>query len=147
MAWVTAMVGRPMFLGFLGAAIGLWIAGNVLMVEGVYTALDAPPFPWLQGAMTLLSLAMISFVLGAQRHEDELTERRDTLTLELALLSDQKIAKMIQLLEEFRRDSPQLSNRRDQEAEVMAQPADPQSVLGAIGELSFGTGSRRRSAS
>jgi uncharacterized membrane protein len=134
MARVTTIVGEPIFLGFLGAAVALWIAVNLLMANSGYAAFDAPPFPWLQGAMTLLSLAMITFVLGAQRHEDALTERRDTLTLELALLSEQKTAKMIQLLEEFRRDSPQLADRRDQEAEVMAQPADPQSVLDAIGE-------------
>ena len=134
MASVTAIVGRPIFLGFLGAAVGLWIVVNLLMTKGGYDAFDMPPFPWLQGAITLLSLAMLTFVLGAQRHEDELAERRDTLTLELALLNEQKTAKMIQLLEEFRRDSPQLVDRRDPQAEVMAQPVDPQSVLNAVHE-------------
>ena len=129
MARVTTMVGEPIFLGFLGSAVALWIAVNLLMAKSGYAAFDVPPFPLLQGAMTLLSLAMITFVLGAQRHEDELTERRDTLTLELALLSEQKTAKMIQLLEEFRRDSPQLADRRDQEAEVMA--AARRSAVGA----------------
>ena len=75
--------------------------------------------------MALVSLTMIVFVLSAQRHEDELTETRDTLTLELALLSEQKMAKMIQLLEELRRDSPDLANRPDREAEIMARPSDP----------------------
>jgi hypothetical protein len=37
-------------------------------------------------------------VLVAQKHEDELNARRDTLTLELAILSEHKIAKVIQLL-------------------------------------------------
>jgi uncharacterized membrane protein len=134
MAQVTAMVGRPMFLAFLGAAISLWIGANLLAAASGHAALDLPPFPWLQGAMTLVSLALITFVVGAQRHEDELTERRDTLALELALLSEQKAAKIIHLLEDFRRDSPHVANRRDQEAEVMAQPADPQSVLEAIGK-------------
>jgi uncharacterized membrane protein len=70
MARVTATVGRPTFLGFLGATVGLWIAVNLLMAASGHVAFDAPPFPWLQGAMTLLSLAMITFILGAQRHED-----------------------------------------------------------------------------
>jgi uncharacterized membrane protein len=47
-------------------------------------------------------------------------------------LSEQKIAKVIQLLEESRRDNPLVGNRLDSEAEPMAQPADPQSVLDAI---------------
>jgi uncharacterized membrane protein len=49
-------------------------------------------------------------------------------------LSEQKTAKVIQLLEESRRDNPLIRDRVDQEAEVMAQPADPQSVLEAIKE-------------
>jgi uncharacterized membrane protein len=54
--------------------------------------------------------------------------------LELAILSEQKTAKVIQLLEEFRRDNPMIRDRVDYEAEAMAQPADPQSVLAAIKE-------------
>ena len=49
-------------------------------------------------------------------------------------LSEQKTAKVIQLLEEVRRDSPHIHDRVDQEAEVMARPADPQSVLDSIKE-------------
>ena len=44
-------------------------------------------------------------------------------------MSEQKTAKVIQLLEESRRDNPLIRDRVDQEAEAMAQPADPQSVL------------------
>jgi len=99
-----------------------------------HRALDPPPFQWLQGAMTLASLFMVVFILGAQRHEDELSGHREMLTLELAILGEQKTAKVIQLLEELRRDSPQIHNRVDQEADDMAQPADPQSVLKAIKE-------------
>ena len=63
-----------------------------------------------------------------------LTQHRELLTLELAILSEQKTAKVIQLLEEVRRDNPLIHDRVDREAEVMAQPADPQSVLDAIKE-------------
>ena len=54
------------------------------------------------------------------------------LILELAILSEQKIAKVIQLLEESRRDNPNMLNRRDPEAETMGRAADTQSVLNAI---------------
>jgi uncharacterized membrane protein len=56
------------------------------------------------------------------------------MTLELALLTEQKTAKIIALLEEMRLDSPQLANRIDQEARDMSAPADPHAVLGAIEE-------------
>ncbi len=70
-------------------------------------------------------------ILIAQRHDDELATRRDQLTLELAILSEQKSAKIIALLEEFRRD-PHQGDHRDVVAEAMAQPANPQVVLHAI---------------
>jgi uncharacterized membrane protein len=54
------------------------------------------------------------------------------LILELAILSEQKIAKVIQLLEESRRDDPNIRDRRDPEAETMGQAADTRSVLDAI---------------
>lgn len=97
-------------------------------------AIDRPPFQWLQGAMTLVSLFLVVFIVGAQKHEQELTQQRELLTLELAILSEQKAAKLIGLLEEFRRDSPHIPDRIDPKAEAMAQPADPQSVLDAIKE-------------
>ena len=56
------------------------------------------------------------------------------LILELAILSEQKIAKVIQLLEESRRDNPVLRNRLDPEAETMGRAANTQSVLNAITE-------------
>ena len=45
------------------------------------------------------------------------------LILELAILSEQKIAKVIQLLEELRRDNPNIHDRRDPEAETMSRAA------------------------
>ena len=55
-------------------------------------------------------------------------------TLELAILSEQKAAKVIQRLEESRPDNPLSCNRVDQKPEAMAQPAAPQSVLDMIKE-------------
>ncbi len=97
-------------------------------------AVDPPAFPWLQGAVNLISLFIVTLVLVAQKHEDELNARREILTLELAILSERKIAKVIELLEELRRDSPHVLDRVDQQAEQMAQPADAQSVLAAAQE-------------
>jgi hypothetical protein len=50
----------------------------------------------------------------------------------LAILSEQKSTKIIQLLEERRRDSPHLIDRLDHEAPAMSASADPQAVLDAI---------------
>jgi uncharacterized membrane protein len=85
-------------------------------------------------AATLFSLLLVLLLLVAQKHEDELNAHRDTLTLELAILTEHKIAKVIQLLEELRRDSPHVQDRDDPQARQMAEPADAGSVLAAVRE-------------
>jgi hypothetical protein len=70
------------------------------------------------------------------RAEDELNAR-EILTLELAILSERKIAKVIELLEELRRDSPRVVDRADQQPERMAQPAGAQSVRRRAGKRSI----------
>ena len=50
----------------------------------------------------------------------------------MAILSEQKVTKIIQLLEESRRDNPLIHDRLDQQADDMAHPSDPQKVLDAI---------------
>jgi len=107
---------------------------NIVGLRLGYLMPDAPPFAWLQGAMTGMSLFMVVFIVGSQKHDDELAEQREMITLDLVLLNEQKIAKLIQLFEEFRRDSPQLHDRLDEEAEAMAKPADSKSVFSAIRE-------------
>ena len=88
--------------------------------------------PFLEARSRWASLYTVVLILATQRREYQLAQLREQLTLELAILSEQETAKVIQLLEESRRDNPLIRDRVDQEAEAMAQPADPQSVLDAI---------------
>ena len=81
---------------------------------------DPPPFVWLQGAVALSALYMTALILATQRREDELAGHREQLTLELAILGEQKSAKIIQLLERIRCDDPSLANRVDHEAAAMS---------------------------
>jgi uncharacterized membrane protein len=62
----------------------------------------------------------------------KMATRREQMTLELAILSEQKSAKIIALLEEFRRNDPNQDDARDEVAEALAMPADPRVVLDAI---------------
>ena len=129
---MTRFLGRPRFIGLLTAFVLAWVGINLLTSWlGIWT-FDAPPFGWLEFVISLVSLYMVVLILTTQRREDQLAEHREQLTLELAIVSETKTAKIIELLEEMRRDSPMLPNRIDEEAAAMAAPADPQSVLDAI---------------
>jgi uncharacterized membrane protein len=129
---MAARMGRPRFIVLAVFSVAVWIAANLMASRFGFQAVDPPPFAWLEVAATLFSLLLVMLVLVAQRHEDELNAHRETLTLELAILSEHKIAKVIQLLEELRRDSPHVQDRDDPQAEQMAEPADAGSVLDAV---------------
>lgn len=131
---VTAKAGRPEFVAVLTVVGLLWVVLNLLMAMMGYKPWDEPPFFWLQGAVTLTALYMTLLILATQRREDQLASRREQLTLQLGILSEQKAAKIIELLEELRRDLPMLQNRVDHEAAAMSVPADPQAVFEAIKE-------------
>ena len=131
---LTGWIGRPGFIALLTVAVALWCLVNVLADVWGLAAWDPPPFVWLQGVVGLLALYVTVLILTTQRREDQLAGYREQLTLELAIVSEQKSAKIIALLEEMRRDNPNLKNRIDTEAAAMAVPADPQAVLDAIKE-------------
>ena len=99
---MTRLLGRPGFLGVVTVAAAGWVGLNLLVSALGYRPLDPPPFGWLEGAVSLASLYMVVLVLITQRREDELAQLREQLTLQLAMLSEQKMAQVIQLLEESR---------------------------------------------
>ncbi len=129
---VTGFVGRPRFIGALTVVSLVWIGANLFLLWTGHTPPDPPPFPWFDSLVGLGALYITLLILTTQRHADQLAQHREQLTLELAILNEQKTAKVIELLEEMRRDNPNLRNRIDVEAAAMAVPADPQAVLDAI---------------
>jgi uncharacterized membrane protein len=131
---LTRFFSRPRAAGLLAAGVALWICVNLgLTIAGV-APFDPAPFSGLQSVAGVGALFMTVFILVTQRREDELSELREQLTLELAMLSEQKTAKLIELVEELRRDLPNVQNRPDAEAASLSRPADPEAVLEALKE-------------
>jgi uncharacterized membrane protein len=131
---ITSILGRPIFIAVLTTIVIGWMSLNGFIATLGYLPLDPPPFAWLSSATSLASLYLVVLILTTQDRGDRLTQRREQLNLELAILSEQKTAKVVALLEELRRDSPAIRDRIDSQADVMARPADPQSVIDAIKE-------------
>ncbi len=50
------------------------------------------------------------------------------------MLSEQKIAKLISLIEELRQDIPHVKNRSDPEAEMMKSPTDAHAIVDLLEE-------------
>lgn len=131
---VTSTIARPGAVAIVLALIFVWICGNYVARRLGVTALDQFPFPDLAFLATVGAMLIALLILTSQRHQDQLAERRSELTLQVAILSEKKVAKIIELLEEQRRESPVLVSRIDEEAAAMARPADPKQTLKDIEE-------------
>lgn len=131
---ITTTLGRTPAL-LTGLAIVLaWLAFNAAAPALHLTPFDPYPFALLELATTVFALFTTLLILATQRREEEFSRRREQFTLQLAVLNEHKIAKVICLLEEQRRDNPLLASREDPEAEDMGKPIDPRRVLNRIVE-------------
>jgi uncharacterized membrane protein len=126
----TQLAGHPVTLGVAVCATLIWLAGKTIEPSLGLSLIDPPA--WLDRAIGLVSIYLVLLILATQRRADRLAQRRAQLTLELALVNEQKAAKIVELLEELRRDHPRIADRLDSDAAAMAKPADPESVLIAI---------------
>ncbi len=131
---IMGMVGRPRFLYALINLIAGWILLQLLLPLSGHHSIDPPPFYWLQGLISFSALCVAIMVLITQNRQEALHERRRHLDLQVTLLTEQEVTKIIRLLEEFRRDSPLMRNRVDPEAEAMQQGLDAQGVLQELDE-------------
>jgi uncharacterized membrane protein len=129
---VMAQLGRAAMAGALTLFVAAWIGTNLLM--GL-RAFDPPPFPLLDTLLTMFAVYMTVVILIVQRRAQKLGDHREQLMLQLALLSDQKTAKLIALIEELRRDDPLIRNRSDHQAEELTKTVNPETVLDAIREV------------
>jgi uncharacterized membrane protein len=128
----TAALGRPLSIFVVIALVSLWIAFNVSMKALGKAPIDPPPFFWLQGAVALGALLTSLMVLTTQNRQRRHAEERAHLDLQVNLAAEQKTAKLIALVEELRRDLPNVPNRRDALAESMARAVDPHAALTAL---------------
>jgi uncharacterized membrane protein len=71
-------------------------------------------------------------VLITQNRQKKLTEQRRHLDLQINLLAEQKITKLIMMVEELRRDLPATHNARDPEVEAMMESVNPHEVLATL---------------
>ena len=131
---ISHFVGKPAFLGYILGFVAVWILTNILLHRSGMAEFDRAPFPWLQGIVGLGALLTMTVVLTRQNRIDKLAEQRAHLVLKVTLLTEQKAAKLIDLVEELRRDLPNVKNRHDPSAESLLQPMHPDLVLATLDE-------------
>ena len=129
---LTGWLGRPRSVyAIVLVALG-WGAFNVWAERSGWPSMDPPPFFWMQGAIGLCGLVMLTLVLVTENRRVQNAEAWAHLDLQINVLAERKIAKLVALVEELRRDLPMVANRVDAVAEAMQHPADPNEVLAAL---------------
>jgi len=129
---VGGSLGRPAFFGATAVFIGIWIGVNMSARRFGFAPFDVAPFPWLQGIIGLAGLFTANVVLIRQNRLAKMEDRRAHLELQVNLLTEQKASKLINLIEELRRDLPMIDNRHDAESAALQQPTDPETVLAEL---------------
>ncbi len=130
----TLFIGKPLFMAYILAFVAAWILCNRLLAGLGRPGFDRAPFPWLQGIVSLAALLIATVVLTKQNRLAQLAEQRAHLDLKVTLLIEQKTAKLIELVEELRRDLPNVKDRHDPRANTLLQPMDPERVIAALDE-------------
>lgn len=129
---VTAALAQPRSIYVTVAIVSMWCAVNVIAPWFGMPAFDPPPFFYLQGSVGFVALLTMIMVLTSQNRQRKDAERSAHLDLQINLLAEQKITKLVALVEELRRDIPTVPNRVDKVAEVMTEPLDPRAVMTAL---------------
>ncbi|WP_199322120.1 DUF1003 domain-containing protein [Leptolyngbya sp. FACHB-321] len=130
---ISTFFGQPRFLYSLFAGFLFWISAS-LLTQAEFLPPLLPPFQWSQQGLDAAALLISTGVLVRQARQERFAEQRSQLMLQLNLLSEQKLAKVIALLEELRTDLPNVIDRPDLEAQAMQTAADPIEVLDALQE-------------
>jgi uncharacterized membrane protein len=128
---ITAFVRQPQFLYCQIGFFAIWGLGSYLVEQGILTV-SFPLFNLREEGLGVASLLTSTGVLIYQSRQEALSEERSHLTLQINLLAEQKITKLIALVEELRTDLSNVKNRDDLEAEIMQQPTDVQAILDVL---------------
>ena len=127
---ITAFTGSMMFVYLHAALFGGWLVLNLGVVPHVE---PWDPFPFVMLAMiaSVEAIFLSTFILISQNRMAAEADRRAELDLQVSLLAEHEVTKLIQLVSEIARrlDIPETSSP---ETDEMKQTVAPEAVLEAI---------------
>ena len=131
---ISTFFGSPAYFVFAVIFIIGWVSINFIGARLGWAYVDEPPFFLLQGILSANALLLTIAVLIRQSRMAQLATHRAHLDLQINLLTEQKVTRLIQALGEdgAPRRAPTLAGSAG-EVEL-ATAADPQALLKAIKE-------------
>lgn len=128
---ISNFFGSPAYFAFAVAFMGLWIAANTWGTSVGWEHVDEPPFFWLQGIVSANALLLTVAVLIRQNRMSRLARHHSHLDLQINLLTEQKVTRILNLLEENQAASFVRAGT-DPELAELTKPANPEAILQAI---------------
>ena len=124
--------GSPAYFIFVLLFIVAWVLVNTWGEQHGWRHVDEPPYFWLQGLVSSNALLLTIAVLIRQNRMSRLAAERAHLDLQINLLTEQKVSKVLEVVDELRKSLG--VKVADQEAEELATAADPEAILTALKE-------------
>ena len=141
---VSRIVGRSAYLVGILLLSGVWILFNSISARFGVVPFDPPPFQWLELLVSFIALLTTTVVLIAQNRQTKFEQQRAHLDLQVNLLTEQKVTKVIHLIEELRRDLPMVKDRHDPQAAQMQERANTAQLVSALDEVGLTRGLQER---
>ena len=135
---ISAIFGSPAYFVFSVVFIVGWALVNAWGLHAGWRHVDPPPYPWLQGIVSSNALLLTVAVLIRQNRMAQMAEHRSHLDLQINLLTEQKVTKILELVDEMHRGMKDLHGvppeHPREPMQEMTKPADPHAILDAIKE-------------
>jgi uncharacterized membrane protein len=128
---ITRFTGSMGFVFFHLALYGSWIVANLGLVPGV-SPWD-PTFVILAMVASVEAIFLSTFILITQNRMAASADRRAELDVQISLLAEAEITKLVELVSEIARRMDLPAAEQD-ELEEMKQQVAPEAVLDAIEE-------------
>lgn len=122
--------GSPAYLVGVVVFTTAWIGVDGWGRAHGWLHMEDPPYFWLQGIVSLHALLLTIAVLIRQNRMAVLAEHRAHLDLQINLLTEQKVAKILEIL--AKRDAESSATLDQGTVDDLTKPADPQALLDAI---------------
>jgi uncharacterized membrane protein len=127
-SFVAQFCGSPTFVWVHAAVFGAWVVWNV------WPGLNHPdpfPFTFLTMWSSMEAIFLSSFILIAQNYAMRISERRDKLDVQINLLTEQEITKVLQMLQEISA-AVGVGQKADPEVEALAEATEHEALVQQI---------------
>jgi uncharacterized membrane protein len=128
---ITRFSGSMRFVYVHAAVYGAWIAANLGWIPGIRPW--DPTFVVLAMIASVEAIFLSTFILITQNRMAAAADRRAELDLQVSLLAEAEITKLVALVSEIA-DRMEVPEARHDDIEEMKQLVQPEAVLDAIEE-------------